>query len=80
MLHVNLQPDLHLYQWANMQLVIADQHAQSFLSPQNMSALAKAFVEEFDKTNALQQVAMSAVNEQRDNIATRQDVMQVCPH
>lgn len=60
-----------------MQVVIADQHAQSLLSPQNMSALAKAFVEEFVKTNAHQQVTTSAINGRLSNIATRQDVAEL---
>lgn len=60
-----------------MQMVIADLHAQSFLSSQNVGALAKAFVEEFVKTSALQQVMASAIDGRLSNVATHQDVAEL---
>ncbi|DBA74562.1 TPA: hypothetical protein ACH3X2_009439 [Trebouxia sp. C0005] len=54
-----------------------DLHAQSFLSSQNVGALAKAFVEEFVKTSALQQVMASAIDGRLSNVATHQDVAEL---
>ena len=60
-----------------MRMAIADQQAQTSMSPQFVDALSKVFVEELGRTNAFREAMASAMHGPLSNVATRQDVAEV---
>lgn len=65
---------------SSMKMVIADQQAQAFMSPQVLNAFSKAVIEELGRTNALRGAMASAMEGPLSNVATRQDVVEVHKH